>query len=79
MAQRIENPTSIHGDVDLIPGLAQWVKGIQYCHKMQGRSQMRLRSSIAVVTVETGSCSSDSTPSLGTSVCCGCGCKKQKI
>ena len=27
MAQQVKNPTSIHKDVGLIPGLAQWVKG----------------------------------------------------
>ena len=26
MAQRVKNPTRIHKDVGLIPGLAQWVK-----------------------------------------------------
>ena len=27
MAQQVKNLTSIHEDVDLIPGLAEWVKG----------------------------------------------------
>ena len=26
MAQRLKNPTSIHKDVSLTPGLTQWVK-----------------------------------------------------
>jgi len=26
VAQQVKNPTSIHEDADLIPGLAQWVK-----------------------------------------------------
>ena len=39
---------------------------------------MRLRSCIAVPVVWAGSCSSDSIPSLGTSIGHECGPKKQK-
>ena len=35
-------------------------------------------SGIAVAVAVAGSCSSDSTPSLGTSICRGCGPKKKK-
>ena len=47
VAQQVENPTSIHEDADLIPGLAQWVKDLvllQPCRK----SQMWLQSGVAV-------------------------------
>ena len=38
---------------------------------------MRLRSHMAVAVGWAGGCSSDVTPSLGTSICCRCGPKKQ--
>ena len=53
-------------------------RGIQRCHEPWCRSQIRLRSGVAVVVAQAGSCSSDSTPSLGTSIYGGCGHKKQK-
>ena len=40
---------------------------------------MRLGSFIAVALVSASSCSSNSTPSLGTSICHRCGPKKKKI
>ena len=39
---------------------------------------MQLGSHIAVAVVQTGSCSSDLTPGLGTSICHTCGPKKKK-
>ena len=61
------NPASIHEDMGSIPGLTEL-----WC-----RSQMQLRSLVAVAVVQAGSGSSDSIPSLGTSICHGCGPKKQ--
>ena len=43
-----------------LSGLRVW-----HCHKLQRRSQMLLRSSIAVAVVQAGSCSSNSTPQPG--------------
>jgi len=39
---------------------------------------MRLRSDVAVAAVQAGGYNSDSTPSLGTSICRRCGPKKTK-
>ena len=39
---------------------------------------MQLRSHMAVAVAQASSCSSDSTPSLGPSTCCGCSPKKEK-
>ena len=50
---------------------------IQHCHKMQHRSQMLLRSGVAVAVVKAGY-GSNSTPSLWTSICCTCYLKNRK-
>ena len=52
------NPTSIHEDVGLVPGLTQWLS-IQHCHELWCGLQMRLRSRVAVAVASAGSCSSD--------------------
>ena len=69
------NPTSIHEDVGLIPGSLSELK-IYCCPELQCRLQTQLGSGVAVAVVGAGSCSSNSTPSLGTSICHGCGPKK---
>ena len=56
------------------------LNGSRICHccELWCRSQMLLRSGIAVAPELAGSNSSDWTPSLGTSICRGCGLKKTK-
>ena len=49
--------------------------GIRRCLELKCRSQMQLRSQVA--GAQAGSCSSNLIPSLGTSICLGCGPKKQ--
>ena len=41
-------------------------------------SQTQFGSYVAVAVVEAGSCSFDSAPSVGTSICSGCSLKKKK-
>ena len=64
-------------DSGLILGLLSDLR-IQCCHKLRCRSQTQLGSGVAVAVVQPGSCSSDSTPSLGTFICCGYDPKGQK-
>ena len=72
----VYEPTSTHEDVDSIPslcGLRIWLCCVQWC-----TLETRLGSLVAVAVAWAGSCSSDLTPSLGTSICCQCGPKKKK-
>ena len=62
----------IHEDVGLISGLKSWSGRELWC-----RLQTWLGSRVAVALVKAGTYSSDSTPSLGTSICHRCGPKKQ--
>ena len=77
VAQRVENLTECRKDAGSIPGLPRWLR-IWRRHKLWHRSEMQLGSNVAVSAVQARSCSSDVTPSLGTSICCRWGCKKKK-
>ena len=56
-----------------VPSLASLSRlRIQCCYELWCRSQMQLRSPVAVAVAVASSCSSDSTPGLGTSICCRC-------
>ena len=76
MAQWLMNPTSIHEALGSIPGLSGL--RIQRCCELGCRSQTLVRSHAAVGVVKAGSYSSNSSLSLGTSICCGCGPKETK-
>ena len=66
VAQWVKNPTSIHGDVGSIPGLAITSRlRIWHCHELWCRSQTRQGCGRGW---QLQSYSSDSTPSLGTSI-----------
>ena len=83
----IKIPIAAHGDKNptkclwgcvwslaLLSGLR-----IQYCRKMQCRSQMWFASGVAVAMAEVCSCRSNLTPSSGVSTCHRCSSKKKKI
>jgi len=59
-------------------GSLAFLSGLRIRHCRELWSQMWLRSCVAVVVVEASSYSSDSTPSLGTSICQEGGPKKTK-
>ena len=65
MALWVKSPTSVHEDVDQslvsLSGLR-----IRHCHELLCKLQLQLESGVAMAVVQTGNCSSDSTPSTGT-------------
>ena len=51
---------------------------IQHCHELWCRQKTQLRFCVPAAVMQTSSCSSDSTPNLGTSICHGCSPKKNR-
>ena len=76
VVQWLRNPGRIHEDAGSILALLSGLR-IQRSHKLWCRLQTQHRSCVAVAVVQASGCSSDSIPSLGTSICHRCGPKKQ--
>ena len=82
---RIRVPIVAQWEQIQLVSMRMWVRslallsglGIWHCHELWCRSQTRLGSHVAVAVVQASSCSSDSTPSLETSICHRCGPEKQ--
>ena len=75
---RLNNPTIILKGAGWIPGPTQWVKDLVLL-QVVAQVVALLKSGVAVALAYAGSCSSNSTPSLGTSIQDRCSPKKKEI
>ena len=71
------NPIRNHEVAGSIPGLTHGLR-IWCCYELWYGSQTQLGYGVAVAVAQAGGSSSDSTPSLGTYICLGCGPIKTK-
>ena len=71
------NPTRNHEAAGSGPASIHGLR-IRHRSELWCRSQTRLGSGVAAAVAEASGYGFDWTPSLGTSICCGCGPKKQK-
>ena len=69
---RLRTQHSVYEDVGLIPGLTQWIKDPALPQAAAQVADIDQIHSIVVAVAQASSCSSDSTPSLGTSICSRC-------
>ena len=73
MAQWVKNPTDIHEDEGLITGIAHWAKGSGIAVSCNGLDLVWLWLWHRLATAAYA----NSTPSLGTSICCSVALKKR--
>ena len=76
MVQWVKNPTNIHENVGLIPGLAQWVKGSSVAMSCGVGHRGGLDPTWLWLWHRQTAVALDLNPSLGTSICHRCGPKK---
>ena len=71
-------PDRIYEDAGLTPGLDHWVKDPVFDKSYGTGHRHGLNPARLWLWCRRAAVALDSTPSLGTSICCGCGPKKQK-